>query len=387
MIISAPESKKVADRQIMSAQIMWEENEFPKATLDFESHGPGSITGNPSHEAFLAACFPLATAHGEARLRIEGTPSPMLVDGLMTAHAFWASWGGVAPTPPMIETRGQPRHYGRRRRKRGVVSLSGGVDGLHTLMRNHRLYRPGDPAYIETGLFVHGFDIGKRARAPELDRRELALELIRKVAAEAGIDVVTCRTNLRHLPEKSGFWTYRQNAAALAAAAYASLPYPAYFYIASTYQLGHMVPMGSHPALDGHYSDQRLSVLHDGARFTRLEKIRELASWPGALACLRVCPGTEGLEPNCGRCEKCLRTRLELLAAGIEETPTLGPSLTSVEEWEAIPPTIGHRAFMYEELLEPLRARGLNRLCHLLEDRIIAYRSWSMGNAPWPTHE
>jgi hypothetical protein len=92
------------------------------------------------------------------------------------------------------------------------------------------------------------------------------------------------------------------------------------------------------------------------------------------------------LQPNCKRCEKCLRTRLELLAAGIDETPTLGPSLTSIEEWEAIPPTIGHRAFMYEELLEPLRARGLHQLCAILEQRIDAYKSWAALGAPWPIH-
>jgi hypothetical protein len=370
----------------VSAQVEWEDNGFPPQTLYFEHTGAQLTSDTPSPEAFLVACFPVATAHSEARIRIDAAPSAMLVDGLQTVHALWSEWGGVPATPPTIETSGRPMRQGRIRRKRGVVSLSGGVDGLHTLMRNHRMYRRNDPAYIQAGLVIHGFDLGKRARNPEEDRWGVALGLIRSVASEAGIDIITCRTNLRHLPEKPGFWTYRQNAAALVAAAYASVPFPAYFYIASTYQLAHMIPMGSHAALDIHYSDERLTILHDGARFTRLEKIRQLANWPKAIASLRVCPGTIGLQPNCKRCEKCLRTRLELLAAGIDETPTLGPSLTSIEEWEAIPPTIGHRAFMYEELLEPLRARGLHQLCAILEQRIDAYKSWAALGAPWPIH-
>lgn len=178
---------------------------------------------------------------------------------LQTAHALWSGWGGVSATPPTIETSDRPMKQGRMRRKRGLVSLSGGVDGLHTLMHNHRLYRRSDPAYIQAALVVHGFDLGKRARSPEEDRWGVALQLIQSVASEAGVDIITCRTNLRHLPEKPGFWTYRQNAAALAAAAYASVSFPAYFYIASTYQLAHMIPMGSHPALDIHYSDERLN--------------------------------------------------------------------------------------------------------------------------------
>ncbi|HEX2711595.1 MAG TPA: hypothetical protein VHM88_05140, partial [Candidatus Acidoferrales bacterium] len=51
--------------------------------------------------------------------------------------------------------------------RRGVAFLSGGVDGLHMLMCNHRLYRREDPAYIRDALFIHGFDIGKRARDAE----------------------------------------------------------------------------------------------------------------------------------------------------------------------------------------------------------------------------
>jgi hypothetical protein len=369
----------------MSAQVVWEDNPFAETTLFFESGGEKNGTDEPSPEAFLTACFPLAVAHAEARLRVAAAVSPMLIDGLMTAHALWASWGGGVPVEPSrIETQAGARRHTPSVAKRGIVCLSGGVDGFHTLMRNHNIYQRDDPAYIQAGLFVHGFDLGKRHRAPENDRHSVALGLIRSVAAEAGIGIITCRTNLRHLPEKPGFWTYRQNAAALAAAAYAALSLPSYLYIASTYHLSNMVPMGSHPLLDGHYSDDRLTVLHDGARFTRLAKVRDLAAWPTALASLRVCPGTTGTEPNCRRCEKCLRTRLELLAAGVDETPTLGPSLTPIEEWEAIPPTIGHRAFMYEELLAPLRARGFHLLCRMLERRIAAYNSCARGGAPWP---
>jgi hypothetical protein len=147
--------------------------------------------------------------------------------------------------------------------------------------------------------------------------------------------------------------------------------------------------MGSHPALDIHYSDERLTVLDDGARFTRIEKIRQLASWPKAIASLRVCPGSTvrpAYRPIANGAKTAFGHRLELLAAGIDETPTLGPSLTPIEDWEAIPPTIGHRALMYEELLEPLRARGLRHLCAILEQRIEAYKSWAALGNPWPIH-
>jgi len=99
---------------------------------------------------------------------------------------------------------------------------------------------------------------------------------------------------------------------------------------------------------------------------------------------LRVCPGNPGDQPNCGRCEKCLRTRLELLAAGVDETAAFGPSLTPIELWDrAVPQPIGDRAIRYEDLLPSLRARGLGALCRVLERKIAAYRERVGEGARW----
>ncbi len=156
----------------------------------------------------------------------------------------------------------------------------------------------------------------------------------------------------------------------------------AFLFIGGTYHVSTPVPVGSHPAVDGLMSSQRVSVIHDGSRFSRLEKVRELAAWPTALAVLRVCPEGPSGRANCGQCEKCLRTRLELLAAGVDETASLGPSLTPIELWDAaVPFPINHRAVRYDDLLPPLRARGFDALCRVLEGKIDAYRN-RIDNSP-----
>src|SRR5262249_9125438 len=160
---------------------------------------------------------------------------------------------------------------------------------------------------------VHGFDIGKRAHSPENERYQMALRRLEPVAAELGLQLISCRTNLRHLPSKLDFWEYRHNGAALAAAGHAAVPGSAFLYIGGSHDVSNPVPWGSHPVVDGLFSSQRITIIHDGARFSRLDKVRDLASWPTALAALRVCCANVGNEANCGRCEKCLRTRLELL--------------------------------------------------------------------------
>jgi hypothetical protein len=378
-------------KRVLSATVVWEERDFPEQSLTFEIHDGETendttdssdrrelarSSGEPRADAFLAACFPLAAVHGEARIRVEGRACPMLLEGLRTAHAWWSSWGGMPGAAPEIET--SPRGCGESPTgpRRGAAFLSGGVDGLHLLMRNRHLYRPDDPAYIRQALFIHGFDIGKRARAPETERYRAALARLQPVAAETGLRLIPCRVDLRHLPSKPDFWTYRHNGAALAAVGHAALRGPAFLFIGASHHAANPVPMGSHPAVDGLFSTQRIAIIHDGARFSRLQKVRDLATWPTALAALRVCPEGRGAEANCGRCEKCLRTRLELFAAGIDETAAFGRSLMPIELWEeAVPAPSGHRAIMYEDLLPPLRARGLEALCRMLEQKIEAYRT------------
>ena len=181
----------VADTRIISAIIEWEDQPYPKQVLEFEIND-GGITeprqfDQPCADAFLAACFPLAALHGESRVRIEEPPCPMLVEGLRTAHAWWASWGGMPRRPPTIETPARGRSGGPTAPRRAVSCLSGGVDGLHMLMQNRRLYREGDPAYIREALFIHGFDIGKRPRDPEIGRYRAALARLRPIAAEARV--------------------------------------------------------------------------------------------------------------------------------------------------------------------------------------------------------
>lgn len=298
MIINNLGIVKGSEARVYSATVSWEDQNYPAQELFFETCDAASEQAEgadePSADAFLAACYPLAAGHGEARLRIEGQPCPMLVEGLYTAHAWWTSWGGMPSAAPSIETSGRAERRIPATPRRGVAFLSGGVDGLHMLMQNHRRYCPEDPAYIRDALFIHGFDIGKRAHKPEIERFRKALESLAPLAADAGVRLISCRTNLRHLPSKPGFWYYRHNGAALAAVGHAAIRGLAFLFIAASHDIANPVPIGSHPAVDGLFSSQRVTVIHDGARCARFQKVRELTDWPAALAALRVCPGHTG---------------------------------------------------------------------------------------------
>ncbi len=155
-----------SDARVIFATVAWEDCEYPEQELIFETRHDEleHAAGEPCPDAFLSACFPLAAVHGESRVRIEGRACPMLIEGLYTAHAWWTSRGGMPFPVPSIETFGGHARRISTAPRRAVAFLSGGVDGLHMLMRNRRLYNRDDPAYVHEALFIHGFDIGKRAR-------------------------------------------------------------------------------------------------------------------------------------------------------------------------------------------------------------------------------
>jgi hypothetical protein len=133
------------EARVHSATVSWEDRGYPDQELIFEirdggvEHSPE--VEEPCADAFLAACFPLAAVHGEARVRIEGLPCPMLVDSLYAVHAWWTSWGGMPSAAPAIDVPARRRKQSFIGPRRAVSCLSGGVDGLHTLMRNRRLYQ------------------------------------------------------------------------------------------------------------------------------------------------------------------------------------------------------------------------------------------------------
>ena len=91
-----------------------------------------------------------------------------------------------------------------------------------------------------------------------------------------------------------------------------------------------------------------------------------------------ACPPTlEGVlenrtqELNCGHCEKCVRTRLQLLAVGCDHTGAFGTSRVSADLLEKIIEIDSTRELrLYEDLLVPLEARGLGDVCKLLRSKI-----------------
>lgn len=308
----------------LTATVNWEQRPTEPFALHVRTGNAPPMSRDQAGNALLCALFPIAFHDREARLAVDAPACPMLADNLATVLGWWNKWSKTPPLDMKIECRGA--EVVSPPRIPATAFLSGGVDSFHMLFRNRKLHARGTPAAIETAIIVHGFDVGRRKRDAENALFERVHSRIGRIAADDGIKLTSVSTNLRHMKHTPGYWFDRFFGAACIAMGHAIVPGFGYLQFAGTHDIENLSPIGSNPAVDVQFSSQRLQVMHEGIRFSRLDKVRELLEWPLALDNLRVC-AQEGREQiNCGVCEKCLRTRLELLAAGRPETQSLGPS-------------------------------------------------------------
>lgn len=254
----------------------------------------------PAAEAFGSALLVPAMHAGRA-LRLEAPVCDVWARNLAPlAAAFTGLWYPDAP-PPLV----MPIIRAAADTTATALCFSGGVDAFYTLLRG------GQP--VEKLVYVVGYDVKPRER-----RRAAAVErLVREVAAGIGIRPVIITTNLRRHPlHKAAPWL-RSFGGALAAVGHL-LGDDAGRLLTSSDGLGQAHPdVGSQPDTDPLHGSRRLAIEHVAGRVTRLEKLRAIAAEPLVQQHLRVCWKNVGQQLNCGRCEKCVRTMIELDACGV----------------------------------------------------------------------
>ena len=89
-----------------------------------------------------------------------------------------------------------------------------------------------------------------------------------------------------------------------------------------------VLPWGQNPCTDYLLSGDGFTIVHDGAAFSRTEKIAAIARDPVATKAIKVCWEAPDLSTNCGVCEKCVRTRLNFKAVGIDNPSCFDGELT-----------------------------------------------------------
>ena len=322
MKIDTFKTEKNKERIKVSAKIQWEDCNRSPQVVFFETDKNFSDVFSCNPHAFIVGCILPAMRFGEKRIFMDAEICPDLRDGLITVMSWMRQWGRYKPEQELI------RIEAKKLSKPGIPSLpgraafffSGGIDSLATLTTNHLNYPVEHPGYIREGLVVCGWEVY------EEDKFAHVLRSVSEIARDAGITLIPVHTNLRNVGPEGGafwsdFWSPEYQGAGFASIAHTFSKRFSTVYLSSDDDIPNILfPYGNHPLINPNYSSSDLSFKLVGITLTRFEKMKLIASWDTAIQHLRVCNESSLYHSgvlNCGECEKCVRTKLGLLALGV----------------------------------------------------------------------
>ncbi|MGE0128764.1 MAG: hypothetical protein AB7U82_11850 [Blastocatellales bacterium] len=267
------------------------------APIWFES---ADIALSPSPEAFAGAMLIPAIARGET-LTLEDSLSAIWlsnVSRILPVFREWWDYPELSPQPASVSSGAVAQSEST------ALCFSGGVDSFYTLLRSGHT--------INYLVFVIGFDM----KLDDCARFEAFKPSLRAAASAVGAHPVVIRTNIREHPAFEPVSWECTHGGAMAAIGHLLSDRIGRLLVSSSRVYTDNTPWGSSWRIDKFWSSERLEVVHAGAELHRSEKLREIIGEPLVREHLRVCWENRAPSGNCGRCEKCVRTRLALLDCG-----------------------------------------------------------------------
>lgn len=336
--IHPPEIRGITEGKEVSARI-----QIGETTQRLWFRLPEDIPCDTRLDAFVICLLPTAM-NLNADLIAEGDLSAGLEQGIERFQRIFKRW---YPSFHQITLRGYSslRDQNALDGRRTGSFFSGGLDSFHTILRNaHR---------VDDVILIRGFDIS-------LDNPFL-WERVRSRLREAAEDIrkplIEVSTNSRNITEPYVSWPRHQYGCALASIGHLLARHQQRVLIPASDMYETLIPWGSHPLTDPLLGSERFAIEHEGADCSRYEKVLFVSGYPTAMKHLRVCWHNSDNAYNCGICEKCTRTQLEFLAAGVMDRYSVFPTPLTVERVRnlRIPDTF---EVYYENILDGLKKRS-----------------------------
>ena len=251
----------------------------------------------------------LMDAMGEGRdIIVKGSVSFGLLSNLTEYQAAWNKW--LPDIYSIIDIKVDAAKENGHPVSGTICAFSGGVDSMFSVWRHSQGKNSYRSQNIKLCSLVHGFDIPLPDTAAFDNVTQNAITALYDI----GIKIGPIKTNYREISRAK--WIYA-HAAALVAALANFKKVAGTCLIGSGFAYNYIVtPWGSTPITDFLLSSDDFIVIHDGASHTRTEKVKEISEWKVGIANLRVCWQGAMKDRNCGKCEKCVRTKLCFLASG-----------------------------------------------------------------------
>jgi hypothetical protein len=293
-----------------------------EARIDFFFEVAGERIPPPvSRMDFVALSLVFVAMRKGCPLHIEGAVSRRLLVNLVEFQRAWSLWLPQLYQPVEV-TCSVTSDESPSPRRAAVTAFSGGVDATFAMLYHTDGVAKVDQLEVNAAVLVHGFDI-------HLDQPEafaVAQNNARAMTQLMGVPLSIVRTNFAIVGSQ---WTHAFGAA-LAACLHLFGEMCDTAVMGTDEDYAHFVlPWGSNPVSNPFLSSAGMTLVSEGGGFTRTDKVAVIARNQPASELLRVCWQGPQTGLNCGICEKCVRTKLNFLAAGVAVPKCLGESPSS----------------------------------------------------------
>ena len=228
----------------------------------------------------VSTLVPAMRAGSTLRLPTSVPVSTTLVQHLPAIQRIYRNWNCTLHEVELDARTETPANDGA---QTGLF-YAGGIDSSYSMIAHEH--------EVDVLITVLGFDM-------TMDEHEMEDNRVRNTAfARAhGKDIVFVESNHRIFLRRLGVSRTFVFGAMLASVAL--LLRLRRCYVASSHSVGHLRPEGSHPVLDGYYSNGSTEIVHDDVTVSRFGKTRAIAVRPDILGNLRVC--WDYPNENCGQ--------------------------------------------------------------------------------------
>lgn len=234
-----------------------------------------------------------------------------LLENLEEYMRLWTTWRPDLYHTVPLEADSIVSRPNRSADREAISAFSGGVDATYCIYGHQTGHFGRNSLHVTASVLIHGADVAL-AQTEVFDR---LYTTYKADLAHLGIELVPVRTNYRSYPHD---WEHCFSIIICAALRLFGGKFSHGTYATDkTCRLEqYQLPWGENPMVDHYESTPWFRFYPAGTAVDRTERCHVIAQAPERLKHLRVCWQHDADGGNCGRCEKCLRTQLNFLAAG-----------------------------------------------------------------------
>lgn len=295
-------------------------------------------------------------------LRIEQPVCRIWYENVLEAIQFLkANWG-----TPSISLIAETHEIAAPAHEATAVFFSGGVDSFYsaTQDKTHK--------YL---VNVENFD----APAKAISFAQAARQRVINVSNAVGAIPVTVSTNINEHPSFHIHKFADTHGALLAAIGQLLAPHIGSIKISPAIHSNSTPVYGSNYRLDPLWSSKRVQIYNGDPTILRQDRISAMSDLKIVQENLRVCVHSSSPEKNCSRCEKCIRTMLDLYRVGrLEHFKVFDHSIPLWEAMENVS-RISNTSYYYQALefgVEPQLEQAIQRML-----RRNYVRNWKLEDA------